>query len=267
MERTFDTPTPPQLELRLPGGLATIDAAAGATSTEISLDGPPEALEAATIEQRGDVVLVEIRNRKRFLGLREHEVSLRIRCPELSALDVRSSSLDVVARGLLASVEAATASGDVLAERVEGDATMKSASGDLQLGEAGGNVTCHTASGDAEIGRAGGSLRANLVSGDLRVREAAGAVSANSVSGDLRVDCVAAGAVQLQSVSGDVEVGIRRGSRVHVDASTLSGDTRSELDLGGEPSGDEGPLVELRIKTVSGDVAVVRASTPTPQEV
>lgn len=261
MERTFDTPTPPRLELRIPAGRIRVEAVAGLAATEVRLEGSEEALESAAIEQRGDVVLVEIRDRKSLFAFRGHEVELDVRCPEGTRLDARTKSADVSAGGLLASVDAATASGDVAAERVSGNVSLKSASGDLRVEEAGGDVSVNTASGDVEAGRVGGSFRANLVSGDLRLREAAGQVSANTVSGDLEVDSVREGRVQLQSVSGDVEVGIRRGSRVHVDASTLSGDTRSELDLGGESSaGEDGPLVELKVKTVSGDVSVVRAA-------
>jgi hypothetical protein len=53
-----------------------------------------------------------------------------------------------------------------------------------------------------------------------------------------------------------------------VDASTLSGSTRSELDLDAEPADDDGgPRVELQLKTVSGDITVARAAAATPQEV
>jgi hypothetical protein len=61
---------------------------------------------------------------------------------------------------------------------------------------------------------------------------------------------------------------VRRGSRVYVDANTVSGSTNSELELSDAPAedgggeGDEGPMVELRIKTVSGDVNIARAAAP-----
>lgn len=266
MERTFDTPTPPRLELRVPAGRIAVEAVAGLAATELVLSGSSEALEATTVEQRGDVVSVVVDDRKGLFGLRTHEVDVRVRCPERAVLQARTKSADVAVDGLLASLDASTASGDVRAERVEGDVSLKSASGDLRVDDAGGEVSVGTASGDVEAGRVGGPFRANVVSGDLRLRDAAGPVAATTVSGDVRVDRVAEGTVELQSVSGDVEVGIRRGSRVHVDASSLSGDTRSELELGGESAaGEEGPLVRLRIKTVSGDIAVVRAAQEVPQ--
>ena len=57
----------------------------------------------------------------------------------------------------------------------------------------------------------------------------------------------------------DVAIGVRRGSRAHLDCTTVSGDARSELELSGdEPDGD-GPFVEIRARTVSGDIRITRA--------
>jgi hypothetical protein len=78
------------------------------------------------------------------------------------------------------------------------------------------------------------------------------------------LDAVTAGDVSVQAVSGDVQIGVRRGSLVYVDASSLSGDTRSELELGDLPSAEDGPRIDLRLKTVSGDISVVRAAMPAP---
>ena len=44
-----------------------------------------------------------------------------------------------------------------------------------------------------------------------------------------------------------------------VDATSMSGGTTSDLDLGAEPSGAEGPTVEVKATTMSGDVQIVRA--------
>ena len=49
--------------------------------------------------------------------------------------------------------------------------------------------------------------------------------------GDVEIDSVVSGDVRINSASGDIEVGIAKGSRLLVDAQTLSGDTSSELDL------------------------------------
>jgi DUF4097 and DUF4098 domain-containing protein YvlB len=94
----------------------------------------------------------------------------------------------------------------------------------------------------------------------------------NTVSGDQRIDAVLEGSVETQAVSGDILIGVRRGSRVYVDANTISGSTSSELNLSDAPTdagaegdgADDGPMVEVRAKTVSGDVALVRSAAPTP---
>ena len=47
-----------------------------------------------------------------------------------------------------------------------------------------------------------------------------------------------------------------------MDCTTVSGDTSSELEVSSEaPSGD-GPFVDVRAKTVSGDIRITRAHAP-----
>jgi len=94
---------------------------------------------------------------------------------------------------------------------------------------------------------------------DVDVDEADASVTVQTASGDQRLASVASGRVTMQSASGDQHVGIRRGTRVHIDAKTMSGDTSSELDVGDEPPPCDGPTVELRATAMSGDIRIVRA--------
>jgi DUF4097 and DUF4098 domain-containing protein YvlB len=67
------------------------------------------------------------------------------------------------------------------------------------------------------------------------------------------------GKVAAHSVSGDVTIAVRRGSKVYLDCNTVSGDTSSELELTTDAPAGDGPLVEIRAKTVSGDIRITRA--------
>jgi hypothetical protein len=81
-----------------------------------------------------------------------------------------------------------------------------------------------------------------------------------TASGDQVVRSVAEGPVDLTSASGDIRLGIKQGSRLWIDARSMSGDVSSELELGDEVDTDEeGPLVEAQVTAMSGDIEVVRA--------
>jgi DUF4097 and DUF4098 domain-containing protein YvlB len=105
------------------------------------------------------------------------------------------------------------------------------------------------------------SAEVNSASGDVQIDAAGGPVEVNTASGDVQLGSVAQGEVEVNSASGDIEVGIAKGSRLFVDAQSLSGETSSELELesGSPVETDEGPLVELRAVSMSGDIAVRRA--------
>ena len=64
-------------------------------------------------------------------------------------------------------------------------------------------------------------------------------------------------------MSGDVNVAARPGLALWIDAQSVSGSMRSDLDVGDLPAAEPGETpVELRIRTVSGDVRIARSDTP-----
>lgn len=267
---TYSTAGALELDLRLPAGdieVQTHDAATTSVQLEPlrTDEATLEAIAAARVElvelgagaQRLTVVVEE--RRRSFGG--SPEVRIRVRCPHGARVEATSQAADVEARGRFGSARVKTVSGDVSIETVEGDAAVKTTSGDVDVREIGGTAELGTVSGDLSLSTLHGDGRFDLVSGDLDVGQAAGSVTAGSVSGDQRIGAVTQGAVMLRSVSGDIEVGIRSGSRLWVDAKAQSGDTTSELELSGDPGADDGPLVELRATSVSGDVRVVRAGS------
>jgi Putative adhesin len=248
---TFATPGPVTLEVKIPSGDLDVETGDTAeTAVELEVHGrDSDELERNTrieMRRRGDGYEVVVdAERNSGIGLfrgRSGDYRVRVTAPHDTTLGAQVASADIRGRGRYAEVDLKAASGDIEVEQVTGDASI------------------NTASGDIEVERVG-SGKINSASGDVRIDEATGALSVNTASGDIELRSVASGEVKVNSASGDVEVGIAKGSRLWVDAQSLSGDTSSELDLesGAPIEGDEGPLVELKARTMSGDISVRRA--------
>jgi DUF4097 and DUF4098 domain-containing protein YvlB len=282
---TFDTPGEVGLDIRLGAGEIRLET--GETEqTTVELeplrdnDASREAVENARVEVREHggrhEVVIDVRGRGRSI-LRHTEVLVAVSCPHGTSVESKTGSADVEGRGRFGSVEVETGSGDVELGEVAEDARIDAASGDVQVAAVGGNARINTASGDVQIrsiGRdakinsasgdviiseVGGELSVNSASGDVLVREARSSVSVNTASGDQQLGSVSIGRVELKSASGDLKVGIAEGSLLHVDARSRSGEVRSELPVSDLPPEGDGPTVELRANTMSGDITVARA--------
>jgi putative adhesin len=271
MQKTFEVQGPVELDVRLASGDIAVDASVeGRVEVElIAHDEESQRLvDGARIElthagQRPTVV-VDVPQKRGFnLSLFGRSgIECRVRCPHESGLAARTKSADILARGTLGGLNVTTASGDIEVDRVTGGVNVKSASSDFSAREVGDGVNIQTASGDIDIDVARGPVNITSVSGDISLGEAYGNVNANSVSGDQDHRAVMQGLVSANSVSGDITIAVRRGSKAFLECTTVSGDTTSELELSSEaPSGD-GPLVEVRAKTVSGDIRITRAPAP-----
>ena len=271
MQKTFEVSGPVELELRLAAGEITIDPSL-AGRVEIELTAQDEESQRAIDEARVElqehperprvIVDVPLRRGGFSFGLvfGRSGISCRVRCPEGSLVTVKSKSADIVTRGAIGGLNVQTASGDVEIERVLGGVNVKSASGDVEIREIAGGASVQTASGDVELEVVRGPVSIATASGDVTIGEAYDNVSANTVSGDQNHGAVMTGHVAAHSVSGDVQIGVRRGSRVFLDCNTISGDTSSELDVTPDAPAGDGPLVEIRAKTVSGDIRITRAA-------
>jgi hypothetical protein len=260
MKETFTTPGPVRLDISVEAGSIEVDARTTET-TDVEVEPRDDLAESmmgdVRVAMHGGRLAVET-PRKRGLRLHTPHFAVRVVCPEDSDLLARTASADVAAQGRLGRLEVKTASGDVEAEELGGEVRVNTASGDVSIRRAHAAVILNSASGDVSIGSAQGRVAARLVSGDVTVGESADAVDINSVSGDIRLERVAAGSVDFNSVSGDAEIAIARGSAVYMDVRSLSGDMVSELEGGGEP-GEGEAVIEVRGKTVSGDVRLASA--------
>jgi DUF4097 and DUF4098 domain-containing protein YvlB len=271
----FHTPGPLALRIRNTAGEVRLETADGEeTIVELEAlrndDVSQAAVEEARVELRersgGHELRVEIPERGStgklgFLFSRAPEVAVRITCPPGADVVAKTTSADVDARGRYGSVELETTSGDVEFPELAGDARIRSVSGDLHFDRIGRRAELQTVSGDVRVGHTGEAATLQSVSGDLVVSDVGGEVTLNTVSGDQHAENAGAGPVSAQSVSGDIRVGIRPGVRVWIDAASRSGDVSSQLDVRDGQVAD-GPVAELRLQSLSGDIAIVRSAVP-----
>ena len=258
---TFHTPGPLLLNVRIPSGRIELEAVEG-SETVVELDASPEIEEQARIELRprrdGHEVVVTVEKRG-FMSLFRGEVRARVSAPPGADVEVSTASADIDARGAFGALEANTASGDVAFEHIGGDVQVNSASGDVNVERVGGRLTVNTASGDLEVGRLQGEGKVRAASGDVSLEEADASLKVQTASGDVDVGSVQEGEVTVQTASGDIEVGIKKGSKLWIDARSMSGETSSELDVGDVPVEGDGPNVEVRATAMSGDIRIKRA--------
>jgi len=266
----FETPGAVVLQVRLPSGRVHVTTT-DEPRTTVEIVGrrgedAVDEIEVTADERRGEhVIRIEQKDRFRWGPIQitwGGDFECRIACPHGANLDLSGGSTDVKVDGELGEVSVRTASGDVRLGTVRGELQVKTASGDVWLDGADADARVATVSGDVELGRVAGSLTARTVSGEMNVAAVGGALEASTTSGDVGVGAVGHGDVRVQSVSGDVRIGIGRGTRVWVDATSVSGTLESELGLDEHQSDaqDDG-VVPVHVKTVSGDVSIVRAVT------
>ena len=268
----FETPGSVSLQIKLPSGRVLVTTA----------DEPRTTVEVVAVGRRGQdaideidvtmeerlgrhVVRVEQKDRFRWGPIQitwGGDFECRISCPTGTELDLSGGSTDIRAEGELGDVSIRTASGDIRLESVLHELQAKTASGDIEVAAAASQAAVVTVSGDIEVGRSDTSLTARSVSGEVTIGQSSGALGISTTSGDVDLKAVSDGDVRVQTVSGDVRVGIAKGTRTWIDAASVSGRLESELGLEErEPSseGDAG-VVPVHVKTVSGDVSVVRAA-------
>jgi len=273
---TFETPGSVSLQIQLPSGRVVVTTAdEPRTSVELISTGRrgPEAFDDVVVraDERhgGHVITVEQKDRFRWGPIQitwGSDLEVRITCPPGTDLELSGGSTDLRVDGELGDVSARSASGDIRLDTVRKKLQVKTASGDISVGtiDSGGSVV--TVSGDLDVGSFEGALTARAVSGDTRIRRIRGPLNVTTTSGDVSLDSVEMGEVRMQTVSGDARIGVARGTRVWIDAVSVSGDLGSELGLADQAPEAEsdaeqgGEVVPLHVKTVSGDVAIVRAT-------
>lgn len=263
----YATPGPINLEVRIAAGDVEIHAEPRQTAVaEVTpyddSSSSRDFAQKTRVEFSGDTLLVSA---PEFGGwLLRHSPKLRVtaRVPAGSNARIRVASADIHGYGEWSQVKVNSASGDARLDQVTGDVSVNTASGDVRAVRVGGRLTVNTASGDVTAKQVDGQVDIKSASGDIRIDTAGGDVNLKTASGDATIGAARRGTVRSHSVSGDISVGVVSGTGVWLDLTTLSGRTRSDLDMGGtEPS--TGHNLTINVNTVSGDIAVRRVTLPT----
>jgi DUF4097 and DUF4098 domain-containing protein YvlB len=247
-EDTFQLPTDPRLAVSLAAGRVDIETQPGSEAfvrlSPITDDSDTRKLiEQAHVELHGNELVVKVKD-KHFRFGNHPEVHAEIRVPERTGTQLHTASADVRVEGTL------------------GDVKTHSASGDVELARVEGRLELHSASGDVTVGFIRGDVKAHSASGQLELRQTDAGIEIRSASGDVSVGDAGAGPIRVHSASGDVRIGVREGRRVAVDVRTVSGLAQSDIPLdGSEGDSGDGPLVEIKVNGVSGDVRIERSQT------
>lgn len=271
-EHTFETPEPVQLFVELGKGVIHVRAVE-TTTTQVRVQGR-EADQVRVDHHGRRITVVAPRQRSLFGG--DPSLQVDVFLPEDSDVAVRSGSADVLVDGPIGSGQLRSGSGDVRIESLGGagvvetgsgdvrvdaahaDLRIKSGSGEIALGRTAASLVISTGSGDVTVDHAAGPTAVKTGSGDLQVRESSTDVTLTTGSGDLTIGSAQRGKVNVKGASGDVRVGVPAGTPVWTDITTVTGDIRSSLTGTGEPAEGQA-YVELRAKTVSGDIVLVEA--------
>jgi DUF4097 and DUF4098 domain-containing protein YvlB len=267
----FETPGSVSLQVKLPSGRVLVTTA----------DEPRTTVEVVAVGRRGQdaideievtmeerlgrfAVKVEQKDRFRWGPIQitwGGDFECRIVCPPGTDLDLAGASTALRSDGELGEVSVRTVSGDIRLESVRGALQVKTASGDVSVDTIASQASLTTVSGDLGVERVDASLTARSVSGDATLGSISAPLTLSTTSGDVDLKSVGGGDVRVQTVSGDVRVGIAPGTRTWIDAASVSGRLESELGLDQEPAAEtDEAVVPLHVKTVSGDVSIVRAA-------
>lgn len=272
-EQQLETPGPIVLYVRNEAGSVDVEATATATTT-VRLSGRDAG--RVTVRQEDDrVEVVAPPRRTGFLG-GDPAIAMTITVPTGSGLAARVGSADLTTTGRLGSTQVRSGSGSVTLAALDGPAAVETGSGEVRIGHAAAELQVKSGSGDVRLGEARGAVAVSTGSGDVEIRECHRPAVVKTGSGDLAVTTCDAdltmttgsgdtvvrtarrGRFTVQGASGDVRVGIPAGTAVWTDVSTVTGRIAAEVARTGEP--EEGAdHVELRARTVSGDVVLTEA--------
>ncbi len=257
-ERTLNVSAQPDLYVSTSSGDITIHAG---SDSQIHVVGRVHAgwsvfgmsVVESTIQQvQADPPIVQDGNSVRIgiTGDKGKGVSIdyEITAPTGVALNLHSTSGDIVVNHVGRYLSASSSSGDLRAHGISGPADLSTASGDIELEQTGQ-----------------GDVKAKSGSGDMKIHGLNGSLTARDGSGDINADGRIVGGGNLANGSGDIKLHLPADARFNLEASTGSGDIH--VNFPGAPKQDDGSRhhltasingggATLEVRTGSGDVEI-----------
>lgn len=160
-----------------------------------------------------------------------------------------------------------TVSGEIVLAGLRAGASIASVSGRITVTDVAGDLAVRSVSGTVEAEAVDGPVSANVVSGEVTVSGRSPRVTGHSVSGELTFDLDTVPDVSLSTVSGDVFLRLPADASMRLDLTTMSGTLDSAFPvegrherrrLSGTIGGDVEGRPSINVRTMSGDVAVLR---------
>ena len=237
---------PLRLELQ---GATVLELITGSGKIEVVADGEPGVVtvEGMRPPRRGSYRRSMRREGKRWIvHPRPGSRSLRAHCPPGMNVTVSTRSGEISLQGPLGEVRAAAGSGRIEAAGVE-SLEARTRSGRIAVRDCEGRARLGVASGRVLVERAG-AVALLAVSGKVQLREIAGKVEACTVSGSVQVQTEGEDDISVITISGNVKIQLPPEVHPRVEAKQMSGKLRNDL-----PEGED---VRLRLRTVSGNIAI-----------
>lgn len=173
-----------------------------------------------------------------------------------------------------AGVTVGVVSAGVLLTGTNRGATLNTVSGDVVVDQLAGDLTVNSVNGTTTIRALDGALTVHTVSGDVVATGTIPRFSADGVSADVVLDLHGTpDSARVNTVSGSVSVRLEDGvpyrctvgtasGKLQFDDSEIRGVRGSYVKQGGELSGE---WLDLKVNSVSGDIAVLHAPPAAPE--
>ncbi|HEX6947664.1 MAG TPA: DUF4097 family beta strand repeat-containing protein [Acidimicrobiia bacterium] len=249
IHQTFQIKHQPEIDVRIHAGrVEVLEGSAGVIEVTVDTNDPN-----FKVQQRGDIVEIASDREARWLFSRPAEVTVRM--PPGGRAQIRTASADVIIQVPIDRIDVDSASGEIRVGTVR-KAEIKTASGNIRAEEVTEMIRAKSASGDIRVARAHGDADISTASGDVRIDDSDAVVDVSTASGRVQVDRFVGSVINLKSMSGSFEVGMESGTKVELDAASLSGRVNWPPKLEVQPEIKR--QVTMKAKSMSGDLTLKR---------